>query len=192
VARRRTCKENRKPQVGARSRSISSGGRQPAVAAATVIAMRFAGAASAASRHMGHRHCQRVTVIHGGLRPPLLVVPAFAGRRNCDFCDAQTHMHEERRVSARRGCGSDPATTIHQTFARCHRAREQERRQPAVARRRTCKENRKPQVGARSRSISSGGRQTAVIAATVIAMRVAGARSAVSRIWGIVLASAFP
>jgi len=35
------------------------------------------------------------------------------------------------RVSARRGCASDSATTIHQTFARCHRAREQQRRASA-------------------------------------------------------------
>ena len=35
--------------------------------------------------HMGHRHCQRVTVIHGGLRPPLLVVPAFVYRKSRNF-----------------------------------------------------------------------------------------------------------
>jgi len=38
----------------------------------------------------------------------------------------------------------------------------------------------------------SGGRQTAVIAATAIAMRFADAASAVSRVWGIVIASALP
>ena len=30
---------------------------------------------------------------------------AFAHRRNCDFCDAHTHTHQERQVSARRVIG---------------------------------------------------------------------------------------
>jgi len=59
---------------------------------------------------------------------------SWSRRRNCDFCDAQTDMHRSGACK------------------------------PAVARRRTCKENRKPQVGAHSRSISSGGRQTAEVA----------------------------
>ena len=122
VARRRTCKENRKPQVGAHSRSISSGGRQTAEVAV----------ATPQRRSTRHSHA---TIAPGN---------SSGGRK------------------------------------------------PAVARRRTCKENRKPQVGARSRSISSVVRQPTVVAATAIAMRSADARSAVSRIWSIVLASAFP
>jgi len=37
---------------------------------------------------------------------------AFARRRNCDFCDVQTHTHQERRASARRGAATASARTI--------------------------------------------------------------------------------
>jgi len=36
---------------------------------------------------------------HGGLTPPALADgDASVCRRNCDFCDAQTHTHQERWV----------------------------------------------------------------------------------------------
>jgi len=164
VARRRTCKENRKPQVGAHSHSISSGGRQPAVVLETYLHTRFRNR-SADCRPvrwrtpLQPRSCNyaeltppalgaacvrwcRANVCGiflagafrqatGGSRPPLLVVPAFAGRRNCDFCDAQTHTHRSGGCEPAVCCGSDSATTIHQTFARYHRAREQQRRASA-------------------------------------------------------------
>jgi hypothetical protein len=53
-----------------------------------------------------HNRCRST----GGLRPPLwyLVARAFVG--NCDFCDTQTQLRQERRASARRGSqvGSKP------------------------------------------------------------------------------------
>ena len=48
------------------------------------------------------RRCRCVTPTTVGLRAPLLS-RAFAHRRNSDFYDAETHTHQERRVSARRG-----------------------------------------------------------------------------------------
>jgi len=53
---------------------------------------------------------------HGGLTPPRYCWRAFGRRRNCDFCDAHTHMHEERRVSARRG---EWATHLHRRYRDC-------------------------------------------------------------------------
>jgi hypothetical protein len=38
-----------------------------------------------------------------GSRPPLLCRSANVCRRSCDFCDARTHMHQERGASAPRG-----------------------------------------------------------------------------------------
>jgi len=45
---------------------------------------------------------------HGGLTPPAPArCDAHVCRRNCDFCDARTHVRQERRASAR--CGLDNA-----------------------------------------------------------------------------------
>jgi hypothetical protein len=102
-----------------------SGGRQPAVGVA----------GRALSVMCWKRTCKRVCETTGGLRPPLLVLlqRPFAGK-NGDFCGAQTHIRksggrqpavgviivlatgndfvisgyghqQERRASARRGCG---------------------------------------------------------------------------------------
>jgi len=44
---------------------------------------------------MGHRHCQRATLIHGGLTPAAPArCDAHGCWRNCDFCDARTHVHK--------------------------------------------------------------------------------------------------
>jgi hypothetical protein len=40
--------------------------------------------------------CTRVLGTTAGSRPPLLRRNANVCRRNCDFCDARTHMHQER------------------------------------------------------------------------------------------------
>ena len=46
-------------------------------------------------RRMGHRHCQRATLIHGGLTPAAPArCDAHGCWRNCDFCDARTHVHK--------------------------------------------------------------------------------------------------
>jgi hypothetical protein len=47
--------------------------------------------------------CARVLLTTAGSRPPLLCRNANVCRRNCDFCDARTHVHQERGASAPRG-----------------------------------------------------------------------------------------
>jgi len=85
------------------------------------IAVRKPGAASVSPPWLGRRICKNafaksretadgvltnagadaVAEPRGAYASPLLVPRAFAGRRNCDFCDAQTYMH--------RSGGRDPA-----------------------------------------------------------------------------------
>jgi len=119
-----------------------SGGRQPAVAignrackSATAIAPETASVARTCvvadafpqprgayadrsrsrpdprSRAIRKFPCMRVPRPTGGLRPSLLS-RAFAQRRNYDFYDAQTHTHQERRMSARRGSATTHAGEI--------------------------------------------------------------------------------
>jgi hypothetical protein len=47
--------------------------------------------------------CTRVLLTTAGSRRPLLRRNANVCRRNCDFCDARTHVHQERGASAPRG-----------------------------------------------------------------------------------------
>jgi hypothetical protein len=51
----------------------------------------------------GDFFCTRVLGTTAGSRPPLLCRNANVCRRNCDFCDARTHVHQERGASAPRG-----------------------------------------------------------------------------------------
>ena len=184
---------------------------------------------------MGHRHCQRVTVNHGGLTPPAL------GRARSPADGIATFaMHKRTRT---RSGGCQPAvvleTYLHTRFrnrsADCRPARwrtplqlrswnhggltppalgparpvvvcERVRNLPRRRGSRTTGGLRPPLlvvaafVHRKSRfftvqgrtSAKSGTRQPAEVAATVIAMRFADARSTVSRVWGIVLASALP
>ena len=112
-------------------------------------------AAGVSPPYVGKRDCKGVAVIaqqtgdrlsantvanalpqpRGGLRPPLLFRAPFARRRNCEFCDAQTHMH--------RSGGRQPAVFVGNARARMttpgftQRRRTRTRsgtRQPAVRR----------------------------------------------------------
>ena len=79
------------------------------------------------------RNCPGVTRTHGGLTPAALDCRANDWRRKYDFCDAQTHIEKERRVSARRDVGKHPcndgaakareiATLCWRMPARCRRS----------------------------------------------------------------------
>jgi hypothetical protein len=81
----------------------------------------------------GDFFCTRVLGTTAGSRPPLLRRNANVCRRNCDFCDARTHVHQERGASAPRGSrqrtckGFAPRSarlpTVHQrtpTQSRCY------------------------------------------------------------------------
>jgi len=74
-----------------------------------------------------------VSVTPRGLTPAALVRVTFARRRNCDFCDAQTHTHHERRASARRGIGKRTRTGASATARRTADRRVGERRCNNVA-----------------------------------------------------------
>jgi len=106
--RRRTC--------------TKSGGREPAVVRETHLQRRYRTCSVDGRRCVGGRPSNRVVATTGGLTPPALACRhgspacyghstcelgmfdtgayaprscsrAFAHRRNCDFCDAQTYMH---------------------------------------------------------------------------------------------------
>ena len=53
---------------------------------------------SVAGEWESNRLSKRCFVNHGGLTRPRSCSRAFARRRNCDLCDAQTHTQQERRV----------------------------------------------------------------------------------------------
>jgi len=111
--RRRTC--------------TKSGGREPAVVRETHLQRRYRTCSVDGRRCVGGRPSNRVVATTGGLTPPALacrhgspacyghstcelgmfdtgayaptlVRATFASRRNCDFCDAQTHTQQERRA----------------------------------------------------------------------------------------------
>ena len=53
---------------------------------------------------------------------------AFARQQNCHFYDVQTHTHQERQASVRRGSAGASSTPISHMFARRRHADDQERR----------------------------------------------------------------
>jgi len=140
-----------------------SGGCQPAVVREPHLQSCYRNCSEDCSRRVGPRYCNRVAVTTGGLRPPLfvgvtvaghamsipraslacstrgvtppaLVSRAFAGRWNCDFCDAQTYMHRRGGRDPAVASGTAPATTIPHTFGHGRRTRTKSGgREPAVA-----------------------------------------------------------
>jgi len=98
-----------------RTTCTRSGGYQPAVARQAHLQMRYRNCSADCRRCVGERRCSGGSETTGSLRPPALV-RALARRRNCDLCDAQTHMHQERRALARRGSGNVLAQAPPQMF----------------------------------------------------------------------------
>ena len=141
----------------------SSGGCEAAVARKRQLQRRGRDCSADCRPCVSEHRCNRVLATTGGLRLPLLVVPAFVHRksRNC----------VGKRSRSIRSGGRQPALIAVATLQR----RSTRHSHLVIA-----------------PGIRSGGRQPAVAAATVIAMRFAGAASAASRIWGIVIASALP
>ena len=125
---------------------VRSGGRKPAVGRETHLQRRFRNCSVDCRPVCWRTLLQPRSSNHRGLTPPLLFANvrsyiakvafpcecvarsprgayaprscsrAFARRRNCDLCDAQTHMHQERRALARHGSGNVLAQAPPQMF----------------------------------------------------------------------------